>query len=59
MEIETIKKTRNKKTNFETTYCFAISKAQLIILKDFSKTENKSIAKIIREALTEKINKKK
>lgn len=59
MEIEKIKRTRNKKTNFETTYCFKLTKTQLTILKDFSKTENKSVAKIIRESIAEKINKKK
>jgi|APFre7841882793_1041355.scaffolds.fasta_scaffold61238_2 hypothetical protein len=58
MELEKIKRTRNKKTNFETSYCFSLSKIQLIALKDFSKKENKSISKVIRESITNQINKK-
>lgn len=57
MELEKIKRTRNKKTNFETSYCFSLSKIQLIALKDFSKKENKSISKVIRESIAEKITK--
>lgn len=58
-EAETKKKKRAKKVNYDTSYCFDLSKDQLAGLQDFSKMEQKPMAKIIRESITEYINKRR
>lgn len=54
-----VKKTRNKITKYDTTYCFNLSKSQLEGLQDYSKLNQISMSKVLRDALTEYVNKRR
>ncbi len=51
------KKTRNRKTIYDTSYCVNLTSGQLQQLHDQSALLNMPISKMIREAITEYVNK--
>jgi hypothetical protein len=51
------KKTRNRKTTYDATYCISLTSGQLQQLHDQSAMHRMPISKMIREAITEYVNK--
>jgi hypothetical protein len=61
MELPTLdkpkpKQKRNKKSNYDTTYCFSLSTSLYESLVERAKFERKSISKFIRESIVSQIN---
>ena len=53
------KRTRNKIVKYDTSYCFNLSSEQLQHLQDYSKLNQISMSKVLRDALTEYVNKRR
>lgn len=56
LSIEPQKKKRQKKVNYDTTYCFSLSTSLLEALTQHASFNRKSISRVIREAITNELN---